>query len=1413
VSSTHLRPLQQAGAEAEESEGEAAAQGALEGEHEEHEGDDAGDGVHQPPAEAHEAPAVRAVRDPGQPTRTERAAHELTHLPFRPWCADCVAGKAADDPHRRAAREEDDGPVKVSVDYGFVTERAATEADPERMVQRTILVVKVSGCKAIMAKCVRGKGRADPLAASWLVDQLRRLGLGRCVLQADGEPAQRTFVKDVLEEAARTSAIGVAAAHTPPHDHQCNGGVEKAVRDVKDHVRVMRCALSRHVGPVPVDGAAFEWMVTWAAELLTGGRVGHDGMTAFRRLKGRNWEPRVAEFGEQVQARRPRARLQGDAEPRWDQTTYLGTRWGTAEHWVADADGTARKVRAVRRMSLADRWCPAKVSAITGLPDDPSCRDGGGEPAAMPEAGIVPHPDPLAEPARLRRGFRIEASDLQQHGYTEQCPKCDALRAGRSVGTGHSVACRDRFRAVFLERDDGRVEREAGRREGAPAGLDGAVAADDAAMEEHGERAAEGTLTPLADDDAAMVDAFAAAHWPMPDTPSTIEDDLSEPGDDLPMMNVVRPQRARWEDADGERDDAWTDFVPGATMIAAATAVATATTTAAATATAGRDIELSGDVVVAINNGAQQTLSAKEQVRRICHVSGLSPQASGHVVTELFSPPRVTAKVHDAQNATLAAGTSFDMIVDQHTGESWDFLRADHRRRCWARLRTEDPWVVIGSPPCTAFSVLNRGLNRDRVPAERRERQLAEGKVLLGFALSVYVWQIRRQKYFLHEHPASASSWTLPEVMAVRTMEGVATVINDACVFGMKAVGPDGVERLVKKPTRWMSNAPALLRRLAARCSGCHAHTQLLGGRAAAAAVYPPELVVAIVRGLQAQREEDSRIGDCAPPLSAEILQALACDAPKAHAFKNARVVYDEYTGEPLDADLVRKAMEEELDYFRTKDVWKVVPRAQAAGRRVVGTRWVSCNKGDAEHPEIRCRLVCQEVKTYNSEEFFAATPPIESLRLILSLAADDERRQVTLVDISRAYFNALIARLVHVELPPQAGYSKDLVGQLVKCMYGTRDAAQGWEHTYRQALEEMGFHRGRASPCVFTHAAREIYLTVHGDDFFAAGTAKALDWFEKTLLTRFEGKVKGRLKACGDELRILNRIVRRTGAGYEWEADQRHAELLIAGAGLTEDSRPLSNPGRKLNAKELETEPELLDEAAASDFRARAARANFMACDRPDVAFAVKELCRGMSAPTTRDADALKRLSRYLLGRPRLVLHFAWQTRPALLEVFSDSDWAGCIRTRKSTTGGALMRGRHVLKTWSGTQATIALSSAEAELIAAVRAAAEGLAVRSLVRDFGLDCGLRIHVDSSAAIGICKRTGVGKIRHLDTRLLWIQEGVRDGTFEVIKVLGTENPADLMTKHLGAEQISECLTRLSGWEREGRAQAAPRVKA
>ena len=904
-----------------------------------------------------EDPAVRAAPDPGQPTRDERARHELTHLPFRPWCADCVAGRAVDDPHRRLAQDADVGPPKVSVDYGFV-------ADGEQA--RTILVAKVAGSKVIMARCVKGKGRADPHAVGWLVEQLRRLGIGRCVLQADGEPAQKAFVKDVIEEVCRTSTTGVASTHTPAHDHQANGGVEKAARDVKDQERVMRCALARHIGPVQLAQPVFEWMVAWAAELLTGAQVGHDGMTAYRRLRGRNWEAKLAEFAEQVLARRPRARLQGDAEPRWDQTTYLGTQWGSAEHFVADADGTVRKVRTIRRVPMAERWNRERIACITGVPDELGCV---GDPAAEPEqvVVVVPHPEGAPEPPRLTRGFRIQMDDLRTHGYTQQCPKCDAVRIGRSVGTGHSAACRERFKAIFTEQDDGRVERAEGRRadavdHGGPDAVVEMEVGDDEAM---GEAAQEG----MSEDDFI----------PLPPG----EGDM-DPEQFLPMMSA-RPARMKWADQFDDEDDivdesgVWADF---------------------------QSVELAENLVTVVTRGAAREVEPKEQVRRLCYVAGLSEQSSRRVVTELFSPPRVAAKIREVAGASrgLAVGTSFDLTVDQDTGESWDFLDVDHRRRCWERLKAEDPWVVIGSPPFTAFSVPNSGLNKNRVDPVRQKRQMAEAKVLMGFALGVYTWQVCRGRYFVHEHPATASSWNMPEVDALRRRDGVSTMICDACVFGLRAFDRDGQEKPAKKPTRWMSNAPRLLRSLGFRCMGRHSeHTRLLGGRAAAAAVYPPELVLAIARGLQAQREEDCRAGRMPLPLSAAIIQAISGDINELSALSAARTVRDEYTGEPLDPELVKRGMDEELRYFRSKNVWEVMPRSRAAGRRVVGTRWVCSNKGDAEHPEIRCRLVCQEVKTYQTEEFFAATPPIESLRMILSLAAEGPGRHVTLVDISRA--------------------------------------------------------------------------------------------------------------------------------------------------------------------------------------------------------------------------------------------------------------------------------------------------------------------------------------------------------------------------------------------------------------------------
>ena len=134
-----------------------------------------------------------------------------------------------------------------------------------------------------------------------------------------------------------------------------------------------------------------------------------------------------------------------------------------------------------------------------------------------------------------------------------------------------------------------------------------------------------------------------------------------------------------------------------------------------------------------------------------------------------------------------------------------------------------------------------------------------------------------------------------------------------------------------------------------------------------------------------------------------------------------------------------------------------------------------------------------------------------------------------------------------------------------------------------------------------------------------------------------------------------------------------------------------------------------------------------------------------------------------------------------------------------------------HAVKHWATTQTVVALSSAEAELIALVKGGTEVLGMRSLLRDLGERCGITMGVDAAATIGVVKRHGVGRVRHLDVRYLWIQEKIRSGDFHVWKVLGTENPADLMTKFLSSEQIHAALVSMNAWFMEGRAVSAPVV--
>ena len=177
----------------------------------------------------------------------------------------------------------------------------------------------------------------------------------------------------------------------------------------------------------------------------------------------------------------------------------------------------------------------------------------------------------------------------------------------------------------------------------------------------------------------------------------------------------------------------------------------------------------------------------------------------------------------------------------------------------------------------------------------------------------------------------------------------------------------------------------------------------------------------------------------------------------------------------------------------------------------------------------------------------------------------------------------------------------------------------------------------------------------------------------------------------------------------------------------------------------------------------------------------------------------------------PRLVQMFRWQGATRALHTYTDSDWAGDKTTRKSTSGGIAFLGSHCIKSWSTNQTIIALSSAEAELYALLKGASQTLGLQSMAADFGDIIQAGLWSDASAAIAISQRSGLGKLRHIQTQYLWLQERVSCKDVALTKALGTNNPADLLTKHLGRPDVDRHL-RFSGLIiRTGRADGSLQV--
>ena len=1385
---------------------------------------------HADEAENQDCARKRVAPDPGMPTQSETDDHNTDHWPYRCWCEHCVRGRATGEPHVPSPVSQI--PV-IAFDYLFITRGKILKKDELSEIDKAniklkILVVKDTKSKAVFAHAVRQKGVDDDgYAVARVTEDVQWLGYTKLILKTDGERAIVRLLRESLKAIKTTleDEAGQASFENPPtYDPRSNGSVENAVKQVKGMLRTCKSCLEAHVGGrIPDEHPLMTWLVEHVAWILTVRPNGEDGKTPFQLIRGRPFLKRAVEFGERLLYKLPttgpRQEERGALQARWSRGIMMGYSRFSNEYLVWDGSNVI-KARAIQRMKRDLRWHREGLEKISL--DVHSKHPGAAEPGRFDEPVEVP-PARLEMKARAPQSIAIRQADWLRHGSTPGCLKCthaDDHGWGQKTGP-HSPACIKRFKDLLAESEEGRrrIAEAEGRQnhwlaKRVQEAAEGPCEARDSIPQE---------FEPLAED--APGGDMGADRRPVeaqPQDNSVGDEDAPKAEEDMPEGDEVMDHGEDYELTSPEPMD--------------------------------DDEMLLEPLMNVVTEDVREDVAKLDQeiMNLVCQMGGGKKayrrerlKAVRAIVAEIYSPPRVTRCAKLLPSLGIAPGFALDLTTTNRRGELWDFDDDNKQDEAIDLIDEIKPLFIVGSPMCTAFSSWQRLSKHRRDPVKMKEEHDKAVKHL-RFVCRVYRKQLDEGRYFLHEHPVAASSWQEPCVARLLRENGVDQVNMDQCQFGQRAV--DGMP--IKKPTKWMSNSEEVLKVLGKRCSGrggaCSLggrHRICEGSHARRAAIYPFLLCKAILKGFRNQMKADCIMGNGVFGIHPQGMlggeenfdvRLIDEEGTEAYGIQGEKVYRDATSGQVLDPILVKEARRKELQYFESKCVWHKRPRAEAyskTGKPPVTVKWVDVNKGDDIHPSYRSRLVAREIRRPGEDSIFAPTPPLESLRTVMSMATTDfegdkkhvrdgkseDRTQISVIDISRAYFNAKKDENInptYVELPEEdVDKKKGMVGLLRVHMYGTRAAADGWHGEYSSALESMGFARGDASACVFRHAERRLVTSVHGDDFTTAGPKRQLDWMKGELMKHYELNENYRIGPGpddGKEAKVLNRIIRWTPMGVEYEADPRQAERLILELGL-EGAKSVGTPGVKLTKEVVDGDKDLADHKHTA-FRGVAARGNYLAADRPDVQYATKEICRWMAKPTEAGVGSLKRLGRYLEGHRRLIMEFPFQEADTV-DVYSDTDWSGCIRTRKSTSGGCLMIGKHLVKSWSATQGPISLSSGEAEFYGVVKASGVALGYQALLRDLGVRMPLRVWTDSSATMGICSRQGLGKLRHVDTRSLWVQQRVRDGSLELRKVRGEVNPADLFTKHLAGEDKIKNLLGLFGCRfASGRAAEAPELR-
>jgi hypothetical protein len=500
-----------------------------------------------------------------------------------------------------------------------------------------------------------------------------------------------------------------------------------------------------------------------------------------------------------------------------------------------------------------------------------------------------------------------------------------------------------------------------------------------------------------------------------------------------------------------------------------------------------------------------------------------------------------------------------------------------------------------------------------------------------------------------------------------------------------------------------------------------------------------------------------------------------------------------------------KAAMDEEIEMLGKMGTWRL--EDLPTDRKPVGCRWVYAKKRN-EYGEVikyKARLVAQGFSQKPGTDFsndgtFAPVMRFETLCTLLAFSAIHNLK-LRQLDVKGAYLHGRLNEIIYMAQPPGYHDGSGRSCLLIRSLYGLKQAGNVWNQELNRVLAEIKFTQLKTDYCCYIRREDDEFtiLLVWVDDFVSISTTDDRNnAAEKDLKVHFDVKSLGQPNLLlGMKIHQENHLITLSQTHY--------IDALLEKFGLT-DMNPVSTPmdiNVKLDAitKDQEEQGEAHDRITQG-YAALIGSLMYLAIGtRPDIAFTVNKLAQFTQNPRQIHWTAVKRVFRYLKYTRSSKLTYGGDddVLNTNLHIFCDADWASDATDRKSISGYLISMAGGAVSWSSKKQTSVALSTAEAEYMAATHVAKQVLWQRSLFTElnFEFPTTSTIFTDNQAAISISHHPEFhSRTKHIDIAYHFLRDLIADGTLNTIYVNTLENLADLFTKGFPRQRHEDLTYRI-----------------